>query len=236
MSNSNIPDPRQFEDWKDWATRLIQNQASQVVLGAESVETAKLANDAVTNPKLRDSAAASVIGRSANSAGDPGDIAAAANDRLLRRVANVLGFGQLTSGMFPNLVVPNAALQPSVALITTDSFTGTLTGMTDTTQGTVSWLRVGNLMTLWVDFFFQGTSNSNSMEMTGLPAAVLPANDRRISTIVRDNTSDGNFAQASIDVSAALIHFWIGDPLAFAGFTASGLKGLLAGWSITYPL
>lgn len=60
---------------------------------------ATIANNVVTDAKLRDSAALSVIGRSANSAGDPGDIAAAANDTLLRRTSNTLNFGQLMLGM-----------------------------------------------------------------------------------------------------------------------------------------
>ena len=58
-------------------------------------------NDVVTDAKLRNSAAVSVIGRSANSAGDPADIAAAANDRLLARTSDSLAFQQLTDGMVP---------------------------------------------------------------------------------------------------------------------------------------
>jgi hypothetical protein len=54
----------------------------------------------VTSADLRDSAALSVIGRSANSAGDPGDIAAANDGEALLRVGTVLGFnnyGALTT-------------------------------------------------------------------------------------------------------------------------------------------
>ena len=75
-----------------------------------AIATALLADNGVTNPKLRDSAAVSVIGRSANSAGDPADIAAGANDRLLARVADALAFVQLTAGMFPAGVVPVGGL------------------------------------------------------------------------------------------------------------------------------
>ena len=65
------------------------------VLGFGTVATAGIANNAVTDTKLRDAAAVSVIGRSVNSAGDPADIAAAANGNVLRRSANVVGFGQV---------------------------------------------------------------------------------------------------------------------------------------------
>jgi hypothetical protein len=68
-------------------------------------------NNAVTDAKLRDSAAVSVIGRSANSTGDPADIAAASNDFLLRRTGDALSFGQLTVGMFPDAVVTFAKIQ-----------------------------------------------------------------------------------------------------------------------------
>ncbi len=50
-------------------------------------------NNAITDAKLRDSAALSVIGRSANSTGDPADIAAASDGQVLRRSGTALGFG-----------------------------------------------------------------------------------------------------------------------------------------------
>jgi hypothetical protein len=51
-----------------------------------------IANNAVTDGKLRDSAAVSVIGRSANSTGDPADIAAGSNGQYLQRQSNALSF------------------------------------------------------------------------------------------------------------------------------------------------
>lgn len=54
-----------------------------------------IAANVVSNTKLRDSAALSVIGRSANSSGDPGDIEAAADGDVLRRSGTALGFGKL---------------------------------------------------------------------------------------------------------------------------------------------
>lgn len=56
---------------------------------------ATIANDAVTDAKLRNSAALSVIGRSANSTGDPADIAAASDGQALRRSGTSIGFGAL---------------------------------------------------------------------------------------------------------------------------------------------
>ncbi|MCC7509293.1 MAG: hypothetical protein IT464_07945 [Planctomycetes bacterium] len=59
-----------------------------------TVGTSQIDNDAVTDAKLRNSAARSVIGRSANSTGDPADIAGT-NNQVLRvdGLGNSLGFG-----------------------------------------------------------------------------------------------------------------------------------------------
>lgn len=55
---------------------------------------ATIANDSVSDVKLRNSNALSVIGRSANSMGDPGDIVAANDGEVLRRSGTTIGFGQ----------------------------------------------------------------------------------------------------------------------------------------------
>lgn len=54
-----------------------------------------LANNSVTDGILRDSAATSVIGRSANSTGDPADIAFAANGQVLVRTNDTLVAGKI---------------------------------------------------------------------------------------------------------------------------------------------
>lgn len=51
-----------------------------------------IAANVVTDTKLRDSGACSVIGRSANSSGDPADISASTNGTLLGRLANALSW------------------------------------------------------------------------------------------------------------------------------------------------
>lgn len=67
-------------------------------------------NNAVTNPKLRDSAALSVIGRSANTSGDPADIAAANDGEVLRRSGTTVGFGTITGSGIAAGTVANANL------------------------------------------------------------------------------------------------------------------------------
>ena len=73
--------------------------------------------NSISSAMLRQSVAVSVLGRSANSTGNVADIAASANDRVLRRVSNALDFGQLTAGMFPTAVVPDAALSTKMSAI-----------------------------------------------------------------------------------------------------------------------
>jgi hypothetical protein len=57
--------------------------------------TAIVINDSIDNTKIRNSAGMSVIGRSANTTGDPADIAAAADHNVLRRSGTTLGFGAI---------------------------------------------------------------------------------------------------------------------------------------------
>ena len=54
-------------------------------------------DDGITNAKLRNSSALSVIGRSSNSVGDPADITAGTDGYVLRRSGTTLGFGQVAN-------------------------------------------------------------------------------------------------------------------------------------------
>jgi hypothetical protein len=67
-------------------------------------------NDAVSDAKLRDSAALSVIGRSANSTGDPADIAAGSDGHVLRRSGTTLGFGTIDAAAVGSGVFTDARL------------------------------------------------------------------------------------------------------------------------------
>jgi len=62
----------------------------------------QIADNAITNEKLRDSAALSVIGRAANSSGDPADIVAGTDGYVLRRSGTSLSFGQVVAAGIAN--------------------------------------------------------------------------------------------------------------------------------------
>lgn len=127
--------------------------------------------------------------------------------------------------------------QTSVA--TTGSFTGTLTDMTTTVTGTVNYRVVGNIAHLWITSTINGTSNAVLMNMTGLPAAVQPTSRHDGATKVQDNST--GYQAGSYQVSGSTIVFEKSSgsfPVVYSpgNFTSSGTKGLIAGWTISYPL
>lgn len=69
----------------------------------------------VTDSKLRDSSALSVIGRASNAAGSPADIAAGSDGDVLRRSGTTLGFGTIPESSVANLTTDLAALTPYAA-------------------------------------------------------------------------------------------------------------------------
>jgi hypothetical protein len=93
-----------------------------------TIDTPGLAGGSVTDTILRDSAALSVIGRSANSSGDPADIAAGTDGHVLRRSGTTLGFG----------TVANAGLRDSAALSVIGRSAGTSGVVADITANSVT--------------------------------------------------------------------------------------------------
>lgn len=81
----------------------------------ETEVTFAIPNDAVTNSIIRNSAALSVIGRSANSVGDPADIAAGTDGFVLRRSGTTLGFGTVATAGIANDAVTYAKIQNAAA-------------------------------------------------------------------------------------------------------------------------
>jgi hypothetical protein len=114
--------------------------------------------NAIALNTLADSAAVSVLGRSANSSGARADIAAGSDDTLLRRVSSALGFGQLTAGMVPaglvtyamlasQAIASNSEFQLGTAskLLTAAALKSTVAYQALTSGATVSWdMSLGN--------------------------------------------------------------------------------------------
>ena len=94
-----------YDDGAGTLTGVITDRDYGDITVTATGATWTIDNNAVSNAKLRDSAALSVIGRSANSTGDPADIAASADGNVLRRSGTTLGFGTVaTAGLADNSV------------------------------------------------------------------------------------------------------------------------------------
>lgn len=123
------------------------------------------------------------------------------------------------------------------------SFTGTITGCTTSPTGTIAYQRIGNIVTLWCEAGVTGTSNASTLTMTGLPAIVQPAGASKkvFSAFMTDGTA-GSVAIGVGQVLAGTATFSIGSTSGgllistASAWTASGTKGLSAGWTMTYSV
>ncbi|MCB9894503.1 MAG: hypothetical protein H6839_08640 [Planctomycetes bacterium] len=106
-----------------------------------SVGTSDIDNNAVTDAKLRDSAGLSVIGRSANSTGDPADVTAGTDHQVLRRSGTSIGFGAVniaqSAAVTGSLAIANGGTGASVARDALSNL-GTLRAVSITYTGTGS--------------------------------------------------------------------------------------------------
>lgn len=119
------------------------------------------------------------------------------------------------------------------------TFTGTLTGMSGSTTGTVTYRIVRGMCTLYLDNVnITGTSNTTAMTMTGLPSAVIPTQSRSMFCKVVDNNVE-MVGGCSVGTGPSIIFSAMsvsGSRLIYGTFTNSGVKGLFTGWTITYPI
>lgn len=95
------------------ALGLVSNVTATAPIASSGGTTPNITlnDNGITDAKLRDSAALTVIGRSANSTGDPGDIAAGSDGDVLRRSGTTLGFGQIATAGLGNSIVTYAKIQ-----------------------------------------------------------------------------------------------------------------------------
>jgi len=133
------------------------------VLTISSGTTASVPDNSITNALLRDSIANSVIGRAANSTGDPGDIQAANDHQVLRRSGTVLGFGAID-------ISQSAAVTGTLPATSGGTGTATLGG---TTQ--LLYTSATNTLAAFpttANAFLTSTAGSVPQWSTTLPAAI----------------------------------------------------------------
>jgi hypothetical protein len=154
---------------------------------ANATAAATIANNAVSNAKLRDSAALSVIGRSANSSGDPGDIAAATDGHVLRRSGTALGFGTLVNaGIASNAAIDGTKISPdfgSQEIKTSGAVSLGSSGFTSVVSGSA-------------DGVYIATSPSISISRDDNPTLFLRrrSGNGNVAVFYRDTTSVGSIS------------------------------------------
>ncbi|QUS40567.1 hypothetical protein RPMA_18285 [Tardiphaga alba] len=102
-----------------WCVAANDNEVfrrSGAAIGFGTIATGGIADDAVTNAKLRNSGALSLMGRAANTTGDPADISAVAGSScVFRENANTIDCGQLLTAGLANNAVTNAKIRQGIA-------------------------------------------------------------------------------------------------------------------------
>ncbi len=152
------------------AERVVTDTATVAWDWATAAQAkANVPDHAISNAKLRQGGACSVIGRSANSTGDDADISAAANGKYLQRNGDVVLFDSIQGGDLPTnlpiitvtkiyraLLNQNGTLQPSPTILENSL------GGTPTFTRSAAGLYVMTLSGAWVaskTMIFMGTSS-----------------------------------------------------------------------------
>jgi hypothetical protein len=101
-------------------------------------------------------------------------------------------------------------------------FTGTITGCTTSPTGSVRYSKKNGVVTLSVDAAITGTSNTDALTLTGMPAFLFPTGNRYAIVRVIDN-GVSSFGVGVVS-STGVISFFKDASLQV--FTASGTKGV----------
>ena len=118
----------------------------------------------------------------------------------------------------------------NAATVDSGTFVGTLTGCTTSPTATFNWTRSGNVITIDCNAGVVGTSNTTSMTITGVPAALQSARGVNVACTIEDNTA----------VLIGSVNPGFSGQLQFAkpagNFTNSGTKGVPGNTCFSYPL
>lgn len=99
---------------------------------------ATIGNNAISNAKIRQGVATSIIGRSANSTGNVADIAAVSDNTILKRASGALSFGTIVDAEI------DAAASISITKLAIGTNDGTARVLTSL-SGTNSWAQISNV-------------------------------------------------------------------------------------------
>jgi hypothetical protein len=165
-----------------------------------------IANNAVTDAKLRDSAGFSVIGKATTGTGDPADIVAADETILGRTAAGNLAFAQLATGQIAADAVTNAKLADMLANTVKVNATAGTANPTDLALPASTFLArlaAGNIVAATAT---EATALLNTF--TSLLKGLVPASGGGTATFLR---ADGTFAAPTATPSAKQTEVDFGD-------------------------
>lgn len=131
------------------------------------------------------------------------------------------------------------AYDADIVTSSTDTFTGTFTGFSGTAPTpTMTYVIVGNLVTIQAPASgISGTSNADTMTMTGMPVAARPSAVRRVPCLVL--VGSATYAALASIATNGTVTFQVGfanNALAATGFETSGAKGIASSSSFSYLL
>jgi hypothetical protein len=158
--------------------QVLRRSGSAIGFGALNLASSDAVTGDLAFANIAQLAGFSVAGRSVTGTGDIAAITAGTDDRLLRQTAGALNFGQLTAGMFPNTVVPDAALSSNVPLLNVANvFTAaqrvslngaglTLRG-TSVTNSNIAYLAIELSDGTLYGYFGDGSGSTNAIDLYG---------------------------------------------------------------------
>lgn len=138
---------------------------------------------------------------------------------------------------------PNVLANRTVATQNSITFTATLSGFSGTApSGRVVANRSGNLVTLQIEDPLSGTSNANTMTLSGIPLEFQPNTQRNCPVLVEDNGNVFLMGLAVVNPSGAspsTITFLAAtafNAFSSTAFTPTGAKGIASAQLISYSI
>lgn len=101
--------PKTLREWSEWCRN------TDVTPSDGTITESMLADNAVSNRALRNSAAFSIIGNPTGSAADPSDIASGSNDTFLARRSGALQFVSLLDGDIPATIARDSEVTTAIS-------------------------------------------------------------------------------------------------------------------------
>lgn len=118
-------------------------------------------------------------------------------------------------------------------------FTVTLGAVDESITGTGKYLKIGNLVSLYIPALIEGTSNNSTFFVTGIPAAIRPSSSLMVPCPATPTFLIDGSAPVTLDSVSAYVNtigyvfFYKGTELSWGSYTT---KGIAYGLCLTYRL